>query len=256
LVCVVVTLSLIVGFGIENFTNDIPSLTAKIFIQAFVLSFMISPRTLGDAAREIYFLLERENLVYAREKVGWIVGRDTQNLNEAEVVRATVETVAENTVDGIISPLFYFAIGGLPLAIAYRAINTMDSMLGYKNEKYFYFGRVAARLDDVANFVPARLTGILFIGAAIVLHLDYKNAFEMMKRDAKKHPSPNGGWAEATVAGALKIRLGGVNYYFGQPHFRAYMGEPLESLEAAHILGAIRLMYTATILFLTAACLL
>ena len=256
LVCVVVTLSLIVGFGIENFTNDIPSLTAKIFIQAFVLSFMISPRTLGDAAREIYFLLERENLVYAREKVGWIVGRDTQNLNEAEVVRATVETVAENTVDGIISPLFYFAIGGLPLAIAYLAINTMDSMLGYKNEKYFYFGRVAARLDDVANFVPARLTGILFIGAAIVLHLDYKNAFEMMKRDAKKHPSPNGGWAEATVAGALKIRLGGVNYYFGQPHFRAYMGEPLESLEAAHILGAIRLMYTATILFLTAACLL
>ena len=256
LVCVVVTLSLIVGFGIENFTNDIPSLTAKIFIQAFVLSFMISPRTLGDAAREIYFLLERENLVYAREKVGWIVGRDTQNLNEAEVVRATVETVAENTVDGIISPLFYFAIGGLPLAIAYRAINTMDSMLGYKNEKFFYFGRVAARLDDVANFVPARLTGILFIGAAIVLHLDYKNAFEMMKRDAKKHPSPNGGWAEATVAGALKIRLGGVNYYFGQPHFRAYMGEPLESLEAAHILGAIRLMYTATILFLTAACLL
>ena len=256
LVCVVVTLSLIVGFGIENFTNDIPSLTAKIFIQAFVLSFMISPRTLGDAAREIYFLLERENLVYAREKVGWIVGRDTQNLNEAEVVRATVETVAENTVDGIISPLFYFAIGGLPLAIAYRAINTMDSMLGYKNEKYFYFGRVAARLDDVANFVPARLTAILFLGAAVVLHLDYKNAFEMMKRDAKKHPSPNGGWAEATVAGALKIRLGGVNYYFGQPHFRAYMGEPLESLEAAHILGAIRLMYTATILFLTAACLL
>ena len=256
LVCVVVITSLMVGFGIENFTNDIQSLAAKIFIQALVLSFMISPRTLGDAAREIYFLLERENLVLAREKVGWIVGRDTQNLNEAEVVRATVETVAENTVDGIISPLFYFAIGGLPLAIAYRAINTMDSMLGYKNEKYFYFGRVAARLDDVANFIPARLTAILFIGAAIVLNLDYKNAFKMMKRDAQKHPSPNGGWAEATVAGALNIRLGGMNYYFGKPHFRAYMGEPNESLEAAHITGAVRMMYTATILFLTAACLL
>ncbi|MBR0260268.1 MAG: cobalamin biosynthesis protein, partial [Selenomonadaceae bacterium] len=100
---------------------------------------------------------------------------------------------------------------------------------------------------------PARLTAILFICAAMILNLDYKNAFEMAKRDAKKHPSPNGGWAEATVAGALKIQLGGTNYYFGQPHFRAYMGEPLESLEAAHILGAIRLMYTATILFLTAA---
>ena len=256
LVCIVVISSLLVGALIEFFTKDIPSYAAQIFIQALVLSFMISPRTLGDAAREIYFLLDRENLARAREKVGWIVGRDTQNLNEAEITRATIETVAENTVDGIISPLFYFAIGGLPLAVAYRAINTMDSMLGYKNEKYFYFGRVAARFDDIANFIPARLTGMLFICAAMILKLDYKNAFKMMKRDASKHPSPNGGWAEATVAGALNIRLGGVNYYFGEPHFRAYMGEPHENLEAVHILGAIRMMYTATILFLTFAYLL
>ena len=254
LVCVVVAVNFFVGLGVEIFTENLPSLAAKIFLQAFVLSFMISPRTLADAAREIYFLLERENLELAREKVGWIVGRDTKNLNEAEVARATIETVAENTVDGIISPLFFFAVGGLPLAVAYRAINTMDSMLGYKNEKYFYFGRVAARLDDAANFFPARLTGILFITAAMILNLDYKNAFDMMIRDAKKHPSPNGGWAEATVAGALKIRLGGVNYYFGQPHFRAYMGEPIENLEAVHILGTIRMMYTATILFLVFAC--
>ncbi len=253
LVCIVVISSLLVGALIEFFTKDIPSYAAQIFIQALVLSFMISPRTLGDAAREIYFLLDRENLARAREKVGWIVGRDTQNLNEAEITRATIETVAENTVDGIISPLFYFAIGGLPLAVAYRAINTMDSMLGYKNEKYFYFGRVAARFDDIANFIPARLTAMLFICAAMILKLDYKNAFKMMKRDASKHPSPNGGWAEATVAGALNIRLGGVNYYFGEPHFRAYMGEPHENLEAVHILGAIRMMYTATILFLTFA---
>lgn len=256
LVIIVVAVNLFVGLGLEIFAKDIPNLAAQIFIQALVLSFMISPRTLADAAREIYFLLERENLERAREKVGWIVGRDTQNLNEAEVARATIETVAENTVDGIISPLFYFAVGGLPLAVAYRAINTMDSMLGYKNEKYFYFGRVAARLDDVANFIPARLTAMLFIGAASILKLNVKNAFDMMKRDAQKHPSPNGGWAEATVAGALNIRLGGVNYYFGQPHFRAYMGEPLENLEAVHILGAIRMMYTATILFLIIACLL
>ena len=187
---------------------------------------------------------------YARERVGWIVGRDTQNLNEAEVTRAAVETVSENTVDGVISPLFYFAIGGLPLAIFYRAANTMDSMIAYKNEKYFFFGQIAARLDDILNYVPARITAILFICAAFILRLDYKNAFAMMKRDAKKHPSPNGGYAEATVAGALNVRLGGTNYYFGEPHFRAYMGEPNESLEAEHILGAIRLMYTATILFL------
>lgn len=254
LVYVVVIASLLVGFVIEDLSRQVPNLAAQIFIQALVLTFMISPRTLGDAAREIYWLLESDNLPRAREKVGWIVGRDTANLNEAEVTRATVETVSENTVDGIISPLFYFAIGGLPLAIFYRAVNTMDSMLGYKNEKYFFFGRIAARLDDVANWIPARLTAILFIGAAIILRLDWQNAFKMMRRDASKHPSPNGGYAEATVAGALNIRLGGMNYYFGQPHFRAYMGEPNESLEAAHILGAIRMMYTATILFLMCAC--
>ena len=253
LVCVVVAVNFFIGLGVEIFVKEIPSLAAQIFIQAFVLSFMISPRTLADAAREIYFLLKRENLIQAREKVGWIVGRDTKNLNEAEITRATIETVAENTVDGIISPPFYFIVGGLPLAVAYRAINTMDSMLGYKNEKYFYFGRIAARLDDVANFIPARITAIFFICAAMILQLDYKNAFNMMIRDAKKHPSPNGGWAEATVAGALKIRLGGMNYYFGEPHFRAYMGEPIENLKAVHILGAIRMMYTATILFLICA---
>ena len=253
LVATVVAVSFVVGYGIELLSREIPSLTAQIFIQALTLSFMISPRTLGDAAREIYLLLDGEHLTEARRKVGWIVGRDTQNLNEAEVARATVETVAENTVDGIISPLFYFAVGGLPLAVAYRAINTMDSMLGYRNEKYLHFGRVAARLDDVANFVPARLTAILFLGATALLGLDVRNAFAMMKRDASKHPSPNGGWAEATVAGALNIRLGGTNYYFGQPHFRAYMGDPNEILEAAHILGAVRLMYTATIEFLICA---
>ena len=253
IVCLVSATTLLVGFGLELLLNEIPILAAQIFFQALVLSFMISPRSLGDAAREIYLLLTAEKLSQAREKVGWIVGRDTKNLNEAEVARATIETVSENTVDGIISPLFFFALGGLPFAIFYRAVNTMDSMLGYKNEKYFYFGKVAARLDDVANFVPARLTAILFLGAAVILQLDYKNAFAMMKRDASKHPSPNGGWAEATVAGALNIRLGGTNYYFGEPHFRAYMGEPNEILEAGHILGAIRMMYTATILFLICA---
>ena len=238
LVYAVVIASLFVGFGLEIFSRQVPNLAAQIFIQALALSFMISPRTLGDAAHEIYWLLENDNLPRAREKVGWIVGRDTANLNEAEVTRAAVETVSENTVDGIISPLFYFAIGGLPLAIFYRAVNTMDSMLGYKNDKYFFFGRIAARLDDVANWIPARLTALLFIGAAVILRLDWLNAFKMMRRDASKHPSPNGGYAEATVAGALNIRLGGMN----------------ESLEAAHILGAIRMMYTATILFLMTVC--
>ena len=255
LVYAVAIISLLAGFAIRNLSEEMPNIAAQIFVQALALSFMISPRSLGEAGREIYILLASDHLDYARKRVSWIVGRDTANLNEAEVTRATIETVSENTVDGIISPLFYFVIGGLPLAIFYRAANTMDSMLGYKNERYFFFGQIAARLDDIANYIPARLTGLLFVCAAFILQLDYKNAFAMMRRDAKKHPSPNGGWAEATVAGALNVRLGGMNYYFGEPHFRAYMGEPNESLEAEHILGAIRMMYTATILFLIAVCL-
>ena len=254
---ILVTIVLAVSYGVGVLVLLLISLTGsytlKIFVEALVLSFMISPRSLAEAGREIYILLTAERLVEARKKVGWIVGRDTDYLNEAEVVRATVETVSENTVDGIISPLFYFAIGGLPLAIVYRAVNTMDSMIGYKNEKYLYFGRVAARFDDVANFIPARITAILFIMSAFVLNLDYKNAFAMMKRDASKHPSPNGGYAEATVAGALNIQLGGINSYFGVPHFRAYMGDPNEPLNAPHILLTIRLMYTATIIFLSLA---
>ena len=256
LVSLVLAISYGAGVLIVVLASLSKSFTVKIFIEAFVLSFMISPRSLAEAGRELYYLLTVGNLAQARYKVGWIVGRDTNYLNESEIVRATVETVSENTVDGIISPLFYFAVGGLPLAVAYRAVNTMDSMLGYKNEKYFYFGRVAARLDDVANFIPARLTAILFIAAALILNLDYKNAFEMMRRDAHKHPSPNGGFAEATVAGALNIQLGGINSYFGVPHFRAYMGDPNELLEPAHILGAIRMMYTATVIFLCSSLLL
>ena len=250
LVIIVFTLSYDIGALIEILAKMTGSYTAEIFIEALALSFMITPRSLAEAGREIYFLLSMENLNQARYKVGWIVGRDTKNLNEAEITRATVETISENTVDGIISPLFYFAVGGLPLAVAYRAVNTMDSMLGYKNEKYLYFGKVAARLDDVANFIPARITAILFLMAALILNLDFKNAFKMLIRDADKHPSPNGGYAEATVAGALNVQLGGLNYYFGVAHFRAYMGDPNESLQASHILDAIRMMYTATIIFL------
>ena len=217
---------------------------------ALLLSFMISPNSLAKAGKGIYALLLLDNLEEARKQVSWIVGRDTDKLSEGEIVRATVETIAENTVDGIIAPLFYFAIGGVPLAVLYRAANTMDSMLGYKNEKYLYFGRAAARLDDALNLIPARLTGLLFILGARLLGFDSRHALAMMKRDARKHPSPNGGYAEATVAGALHIRLGGMNSYFGKESFRAYMGDPIQELAPRHIMECIRLMYTAVILYL------
>ncbi len=215
-----------------------------------LVSFTISPRALREAGEEIYLLLASGDIAGARSKVGWIVGRDTQNLDEGEVTRATVETIAENITDGIISPLFYALLGGVPLAFAYRAVNTLDSMVGYKNEKYKDFGLVAARLDDVANFIPARITALLIIIAAFICpSCDPQAAAAILWRDAGKHPSPNSGYAEAPVAGALGIRLGGCNYYFGQPSFRAYMGDEKNLLKAKHIKETIYIMYTVTVLF-------
>ncbi|MDD6396830.1 MAG: adenosylcobinamide-phosphate synthase CbiB [Selenomonadaceae bacterium] len=239
--------------AIELLLQNISNKYVIMAINGFLLSFTISPKSLANAGREIYDYLMVEDLENARCKVGWIVGRDTENLSPQEVSRAAIETVAENTVDGIISPLFFFLIGGLPLVYLYRAINTMDSMLGYKNDRYLYFGRVAARIDDVANYIPARITGIIFVVSAFVLRLNTTNSWKMLRRDASKHPSPNGGWAEASVAGALEIRLGGYNFYFGRETFRAYMGEPLQEMGPQHIMTCIQMMYTATILFLLLA---
>ncbi len=219
-------------------------------LTGFFLSFTISPKSLAEAAREIYLFLMNDDIKSARKALSFIVGRDTENLDGGEITRGVVETVAENTVDGIISPLFFFILGGLPLAICYRAANTMDSMLGYKNERYLFFGRAAAKFDDVLNYIPARITGLLFVISASFLNLDSQNALKIMKRDAVKHPSPNGGYAEASVAGALHIRLGGENSYFGKKTFRAYMGDPIEKLSPRHIILTVKLMYTATVLFL------
>ena len=172
----------------------------------------------------------------------------TEDLDESEITRATVETIAENTVDGIIAPFFFFIIGGPMGAILYRTANTMDSMLGYKNQKYLYFGRVAARFDDILNWIPARITFVLFVISAFFLRFDAKKAIEIGLRDAKKHPSPNGGYAEAPVAGALHIRLGGYNQYFKKMTFREYMGDPIEKLNRNHITRTIYMMYVTTIL--------
>lgn len=216
--------------------------------EAVILFFLICPRSLARAAGEIRHYLIHHRLHIARMKVGWIVGRDTEQLSSGEVVRATVETVAENTIDGILSPLFFFAIGGAPLAAVYRAVNTLDSMIGYKNDRYMYFGRFAARLDDVLNYIPARIGAVLFVLASILLRYNAKGACRIICRDARKHPSPNGGYAEAAVAGALGIRLGGYNSYFGNVTFRAYMGDSRHALAPHHIRQAVHLMYAVTLI--------
>lgn len=192
--------------------------------------------------------LARQDLAAARAKVGLIVGRDTDNLDEKEVTRAVVETVAENTVDGIVAPLCYAFIGGAPLAWVYKAVNTLDSMVGYKEAHYRHLGLVAAKLDDAANYLPARLAGLLLLVMAPFTPGGLGRVWRTMKRDARKHPSPNGGIMEAGVAGALGVQLGGLNYYFGQPSFRATMGDPLQPLQVKHIYQAVRIMYGITCL--------
>jgi adenosylcobinamide-phosphate synthase len=217
---------------------------------ALLLSLTISPNSLAKAGNEIYQYLISGDLKQARFKVGWIVGRDTDNLTVPEVTRATVETIAENIVDGIISPLFYFIIGGVPLAFLYRAVNTLDSMVGYKNDKYRDFGMFAARVDDIFNYLPARLTAVLILLATILLRFNLIGAGRTIWNDAAKHPSPNSGFSEAGVAGALGIRLGGLNYYGGIASQRAYMGEAHTPLIPLHIKQTIHIMYTTTAFFI------
>ena len=217
-------------------------------VSLLCLYIAISPRCLAEAGIEIANLLRKQDISEARRKVGWIVGRKTSELDESEITRATIETVAENTVDGIISPLFWFVLLGPWGAIGYRAINTMDSMLGYKNERYLYFGRFAACLDDVVNYIPARITCVLFVIASFLCGKDWKHAIRIAIRDAHKHPSPNGGYVEAPVAGALHIRLGGQNVYHDKVTFRAYMGDPITSMVGKHIYQTIYLMYTVSVL--------
>jgi adenosylcobinamide-phosphate synthase len=211
-------------------------------VSVWFISTTLAVKGLGDAAMEIYTLLCNGDIVEARRKVGWIVGRDTGNLDEGEITRATVETVAENLSDGIIAPLFFAFIGGAPLAMAYKAVNTLDSMVGYKNDKYREFGWASARFDDFCNYIPARLTGFMLLITFVLLGKPVRQALQVVMRDAPRHPSPNSGIPEAAVAGALGIRLGGINYYGGVESCRAYMGDPREELGKEHILYTVRIM--------------
>lgn len=219
-------------------------------VSAVILYFTITPRALARDGLEIYRLLRDGNIVKARQRLSWIVGRDTDRLEEPDIARGAVETIAENTTDGILSPLFFFLLFGPIGAACYRAANTMDSMLGYKNDRYLYFGRAAARLDDVLNWIPARITFLLFVAVSLILGFDAKNAWKIGLRDAPKHPSPNGGYAEGPMAGALHVRLGGWNYYEGKPEFREYMGDPDRPLNGSDILNSLKVMYGATIGFI------
>ncbi len=249
LVALVVFLSYLSTWAVVGVVGRVHPVTGWL-VAVWLASTTMASKGLQDAGFAVARPLECGEREQARAQVGQIVGRDTAGLEESEIVRACVESVAENTVDAIIAPLFYAAIGGAPLAVAYRAVNTLDSMWGYRNERYRHFGWAAARLDDVVNWLPARIAGVLLPASAWLLQADGGRAWRTIRRDARRHPSPNGGIPEAGVAGALGVRLGGWNVYGGKEQFRAYMGEPLRALQIRDIVRTIHLMHGVSLLFL------
>jgi adenosylcobinamide-phosphate synthase len=204
----------------------------------FLLYTGIAARDMIKHSRNVYEALKSGVLSLAQQRVAMICGRDTDSLDESGVARATVESVAENMVDGVTAPLFFAVLGGPVALMAYKAVSTLDSTFGYKNERYLEFGWASAKLDDVVNFVPSRITGVLTTLAALILGQRRLQAAWVFIRDRSKHPSPNAGQAEAAVAGALGIQLGGVSYYGGQPSNKPTLGDPLVPVSAGHIAEA------------------
>jgi len=200
-------------------------------VAAYWIFTCLAVRNLDQESNKVIAALRDGDLHLARTLVGYLVGRDTGHLSDKDVTRAVFETVAENMSDAIVAPLFYLAILGVPGMVAYKAVNTMDSMVGYKNDRYLRFGWAAARLDDVANYIPARITAGLIVLMAAVVRLRWRGAIRVVLRDAHLQPSPNAGYPEAALAGALGVRLGGLNYYFGHPVQKPFLGDPLEDLQ-------------------------
>ncbi len=212
-------------------------------LNAWLISTTIAAKGLAEAGRRVLQSLQCGNLTDARKYTGYIVSRETTHLDEPELVRATVETIAENIVDAVISPLFYSMIGGAPLALVYRAANTLDSLFGYKNDRYLNFGQMSARIDDVLNFIPARISLLLFATLAPFFHKTPSSIVRIVKRDAKKHPSPNSGIPESACAALLQVQLGGENRYHGRSHVRAYLGDPILPLSQQTIVGVTRILW-------------
>ena len=219
-------------------------------VEVWMIFTVLAGRCLAQSARDVERPLRAGDLAESRIKLSWIVGRDTSQLAPQQINRAVVETVAENTVDGIIAPLFFLLLGGAPLAMAYKAVNTLDSMVGYKHEKYRAIGMVSARLDDVANFIPARLSWLLISLAALLCGEAGGRALRIGWRDRYNHSSPNCGWSEAAVAGALGIRLGGPNDYFGQRVEKPWIGDATRDISVDDIPRTIRLMWVSSTLAL------
>ena len=236
----VVTYFVVILFKFNNF--------AYFIVNSILIYTTLATKCLKDESTKIYKVLKTGDIEKSRVQLSYIVGRDTTHLNEKEIVRATVETVAENTVDGIIAPLFYGFIGGAPLAMAYKAINTLDSTVGYKNDKYYYLGFASAKIDDIANYIPARIGVLLLALGSLFTGFNFKNALKIGIRDRKNHKSPNCAFSEGAVAGALGIQLGGTNIYFGKPVYKPTIGDKRREIEVEDIVRTNKIMYGASII--------
>lgn len=224
------------------------------FLVAVILSFTcLAARSLHGESALVADALLAGDIATARNRLSYIVGRDTIDLNEAEIWRALVETVAENTADGIIAPLFWLILGGPVAGMAFKAVSTLDSMVGYRNSRYLHLGWASARMDDLMNYIPARLTALLMIISSPLAGLSLRGSLKITLRDRLKHPSPNSGHPEAAAAGALGVQLGGMAYYNGQPSLKEYIGDPLNIIDENSYVGMIRLMYIST-LFMAVTC--
>ena len=219
-------------------------------IEIYLMYTIFSINSLAREGNRVYRILKEGDIEKARKDLSYLVSRDTEMMDEKMIIRSTMETISENTVDGIVAPMFYMFLGGMPLAMAYKAINTLDSMVGYKNEKYMDFGKFSAKVDDAANFIPARITGILIVFASMILGYDYKNSLKIFLRDRKNHSSPNSAHSEASVAGALGVQFGGKVSYFGKEIDKPTIGDKTKEFELEDIRKNIRIMYVTSFLSL------
>lgn len=247
LVFIVVSVSVLAPFGILFFVYRW-KFAAGLVVESFMCYQILAVKSLKTESGRVYDALKKYGLSEGRAAVSMIVGRDTENLTEDGVIKAAVETVAENTSDGVVAPMFYMAVGGAVLGFAYKAVNTMDSMVGYKNEKYMYFGTAAAKLDDAVNFIPARISAVLMILAAFFCRMDWRGAARICRRDRFNHKSPNAAQTEAVMAGALNVQLAGNAWYFGKLYKKPTIGDDIRKIGAEDIKSAHRLLYGTAIL--------
>ena len=221
-----------------------------IAVESIMCYYLIAPKCLRDESMKVYRALKENDTEKARKAVSMIVGRDTDRLDNSGIIRAAVETVAENTSDGVTAPLMFTALGGAIFGYLYKAANTMDSMIGYKNEKYAEIGYFAAKLDDILNYIPSRITALIMIFSSYMLKFNGKNAYKIWKRDRRKHASPNSAQTESVCAGALEIRLAGDAYYFGELHKKEYIGDDIRPIKNEDIRKANKLMYCTSVIVL------